>query len=258
MNWKSFGCLSALILAVFASCQSSNSDPEQTGPQRVSLELSVDADHKVPDSISWMLGRDSGDAHLTEASGKTRRTDFETPRPIGSDLLWLDLWVAGMRTMRAPHVWNGSAVVVSSKDRVVYDSVALRLLAKIDSLRQGPDSIPRTGAGLVSLYASWLLAADARAAGFQRIVRSAWIRRRSFASLSASASRRAFPSTSHRGHGEFRLESIRSRPLSIRLWAKVGSVRRTRSSCSLRLLFVSAMRLDWTRRIWWQVVPRRR
>lgn len=168
MNWKSFGCLSALILAVFASCQSSNSDPEQTGPQRVSLELSVDADHKVPDSISWMLGRDSGDAHLTEASGKTRRTDFETPRPIGSDLLWLDLWVAGMRTMRAPHVWNGSAVVVSSKDRVVYDSVALRLLAKIDSLRQGPDSIPRTGAGLVSLYASWLLAADARAAGFPK------------------------------------------------------------------------------------------
>lgn len=113
-----------------------------------------------------MLGRDSGDAHLAGMVGKTGKTDFESPRPVGSELLWLDLWVDGMRTMRAPHVWNGSAVVVSSKDRVVYDSVALRLLAKIDSLRHGPDSIPRTRGGFVSLYASWLLAGDARSVGF--------------------------------------------------------------------------------------------
>lgn len=166
MNRKFLGCFSALILVVFASCQSSSSDPEPTGPQRVMLELSVDADHKVPDSISWMLGRDSGDAHLAGMVGKTGKTDFESPRPVGSELLWLDLWVDGMRTMRAPHVWNGSAVVVSSKDRVVYDSVALRLLGKIDSLRHGPDSIPRTRSGFVSLYASWLLAGDARSVGF--------------------------------------------------------------------------------------------
>lgn len=166
MNRKFLGCLSWLCLMAFASCQSSSSDPEPTGPQRVSLELSVDADHKVPDSISWMLGRDSGDAHLAGMVGKTGKMDFETPRPVGSDLLWLELWVAGMRTMRAPHVWNGSEVVVSSKDRVVYDSVALRLLAKIDSSRHRPDSIQRTRGGLISLYASWLLDADARAVGF--------------------------------------------------------------------------------------------
>lgn len=155
-----------LYLVVFASCQSSSSDPEPIGTQRVLLELTVDADHKIPDSVSWMLGRDSGDAHLKSMVGKTGMTDFETPRPVGSDLLWLDLWVAGMRTMRAPHVWNGSAIVVSSKDRVVYDSVALRLLAKIDSSRSRSDSIPRTRNGLLSLYASWLLAADARVVGF--------------------------------------------------------------------------------------------
>lgn len=169
--------LAALVWStLLPSCQSSrstdSSEPTPTSERtRVVVVYSIKASepYKFADSLTWSASTQSGAGlvpRLSDSTSASRAYAATIPlkSPLKNGPLTLSLWLHGIRLLQVDYVAAGSTdtlQIVSGS--VQADSVALALLRGLDSLAS---AYPQTRAGLLALYADWLLAADLRVEGF--------------------------------------------------------------------------------------------
>ena len=165
--------------ALLVSCDGSGSSGGATAPDVTAASASVFASWKtdsgipLPDSVSWAAEGTSGGFTLSHPAPDSLAVSDTLPRALGKDSLLLSTWTSSLRT-QVVRCRAGSGGRLSLERPATIDSVACRLLAKLDSLRAaraagwGSASDPRDlqRRSLAKLFAASLLSGDARISGF--------------------------------------------------------------------------------------------
>jgi len=160
------------VAAMFSACQTSTNAPAETAAsERTSVvakyTVSTAAPQKVADSATWIAGQNSGAGivpvvDFQGADKVTYAAGLSLSTPLGSQALTLSLWKCGVRIIRLTYTAVGNTNELTlTPGSAAYDQLALALF---DTLNSRGEALTR--AKMVELYASWLLAGDAKALTF--------------------------------------------------------------------------------------------
>ena len=125
--------------------------------------------YQLPDSVHWSTSFSDGTAtHFAgiepASSWEMRRCSVAVmlPAPLGRDTFHVDLWRHGVRFAQLAYLDRLGPLDLFRLDRAqTYDYLALELLEELEK-----SDLAQNREGIVGLYASWILAGDARVAGY--------------------------------------------------------------------------------------------
>ncbi|MCB9496626.1 MAG: hypothetical protein H6686_07050 [Fibrobacteria bacterium] len=146
------------------SCQSTapDADPGPTGDKR-RVEI-AQSKSLHPDSVV-VRRQDSTVSHL-EATSTERgvQLEFELPADLGSDTLWLDVWVAGMKANSVGYARSGGKVSLVAQSRNPLLVTLGKRLDSLESIGQAPEGT--RSEQLLSLLGRSIVAGDSAVRGW--------------------------------------------------------------------------------------------
>ncbi|MCB9496625.1 MAG: hypothetical protein H6686_07045 [Fibrobacteria bacterium] len=148
----------------FQSCQSTapDADSGSTGDKR-RVEI-AQSKSLHPDSVV-VRRQDSTVSHL-EATSTERgvQLEFEIPADLGSDTLWLDVWVAGMKSNSVGYARSGGKVSLVAQSRNPLLVTLGKRLDSLESIGQAPEGT--RSEQLLSLLGRSIVAGDSAVRGW--------------------------------------------------------------------------------------------